>query len=110
MVQKYLTGVFILTWCEECGLCREACPVFRVLRRESVSPRGFAILQKKHVYSKVFLMCTLCDACKKDCDFGVDLGLESFREELIEVDLETDVIKKIRRSFKKNGHPFFDIQ
>ena len=69
--------------CNECGLCRENCPVFRVVKKESVSPRGFAILQKKEHYEKVFLLCTLCNNCKVVCPYKVDLNLLETREKVL---------------------------
>ena len=32
--------------CIHCGLCREVCPVFTILRQEHISPRGLALLQR----------------------------------------------------------------
>jgi len=92
--------------CNECGLCKEDCPVFRVLRRESVSPRGFAILQKLEKHDKIFYLCTLCGNCTKVCPYGVDLKLLEFREQLVENGVETSGNKKVIDSLRKNGNPY----
>ena len=92
--------------CNECGLCREACPVFSVLRRESVSPRGFAVLMKKEVKDKMFYLCTLCKNCERVCPYGVRLKLLENREGLVENKVETNGAKEVIENLKKCGNPF----
>ncbi|MBL7051662.1 MAG: 4Fe-4S dicluster domain-containing protein [Nanoarchaeota archaeon] len=90
--------------CIECGLCKEVCPVFRVLKRESVSPRGFAILQNKEVYNKMFYMCSLCNNCKVVCPYKVDLKLLETREEVNKESGATDKMKEIIENLRKSGN------
>ena len=92
--------------CNECGMCREACPVFKVLRRESVSPRGFAILQKEEKYDKIVYLCSLCNNCKVACPYGVDLKLRRFREKLVENKVESSGNKVVINNLRKSGNPY----
>ncbi len=92
--------------CNECGLCKEACPVFRVVKKESVSPRGFAILDKKQNYDKVLYYCTLCNNCKVACPYGVDLKLEELREKVLEQNGETDAVKEMITNLRDFGNPY----
>jgi len=92
--------------CNECGMCKESCPVYRTLKRESVSPRGFAILQKKEVYDKIVYLCSLCGNCKEVCPYGVDLKLQEFREKLVEHRVESSSNKKVIDNLRKYGNPY----
>jgi heterodisulfide reductase subunit D len=92
--------------CNECGMCKENCPVYRALKRESVSPRGFAILQKKEVYDKIVYLCSLCGNCKEVCPYGVDLKLQEFREKLVENRVESSSNKKVIDNLRKYGNPY----
>ena len=33
--------------CIQCGICKVNCPIFKVILKESVSPRGLTFLAKK---------------------------------------------------------------
>ena len=92
--------------CNECGLCRESCPVFDVLKRESVSPRGFAVLQKKEVLDKMFYLCVLCGNCERECPYQVKLKLSEVREKLVEQGIETENNKKMIENLRKTGNPY----
>ncbi len=92
--------------CNECGLCKENCPVFRALKRESVSPRGFAILQKKEVYDKIIFLCSLCGNCKHACPYGVDLDLLKFRQKVLEKGVESSANKKVINNLRSSGNPY----
>ncbi len=92
--------------CNECGLCKEACPVFSVLRRESVSPRGFAVLMKKEIKDKMFYLCSLCNNCERACPYGVKLKLMQNREILVENDVESNGGKEVIENLKRTGNPF----
>ncbi len=94
-----------MTKCNECGLCKEFCPVYRVVRRESVSPRGFAILEKKEVYDKVFYLCTLCNNCKSVCPYKVDLNLLEMREKVL-ANNETLAMKEMIENLRTTGNPY----
>jgi Fe-S oxidoreductase len=92
--------------CIECGLCRESCPVFKVVRRESVSPRGFAIMKKKEQFNKLFYLCSLCNNCKISCPYDVDLELEKTREYVAKHGEPTEAIKEVIENLKETGNPY----
>lgn len=94
--------------CSLCGYCNSNCPVFQVVRKEAVSPRGFAILEKKEMLDKVFYACTLCNACKEKCVINIDLKLRKVRQLLIEKGLETRAGKKMIENIRKFGNPYGD--
>jgi len=92
--------------CIECGLCREVCPIFKILRRESVSPRGYVIMQKKEVYDKIFYLCTLCGNCEKVCPYDAKLGFLEFREKCVDEGVTTNSNTKVIENLKKTGNPY----
>lgn len=59
--------------CIKCGLCKELCPVFKVLKEEQGSPRGHAILLSNKIYDKIIFDCTLCKACEEKCPLSLRL-------------------------------------
>jgi glycolate oxidase iron-sulfur subunit len=68
--------------CAKCGLCLEACPVYRELLVESASPRGKVQLAKhliegdleitQHMNEILFSQCLLCGSCVAACPSGVN--------------------------------------
>jgi glycolate oxidase iron-sulfur subunit len=63
----------IVEKCIKCGLCKELCPVFRVLREEQSSPRGHAILLANKIEDSFVFDCTLCKACEEKCPMSLKL-------------------------------------
>ena len=92
--------------CIECGLCRDACPVFKTVRRESVAPRGFAILEKKENYHKMFYLCTLCNNCRVKCPYDVDLKLGEIRVHVAKEGKATEKILEIIENLRETGNPY----
>ncbi len=92
--------------CIECGLCREACPVFTILRREHISPRGLAILADEGLASVVFYQCTLCRACRVICPVEHDPAGEEIRARLTSQGVETEVNREMIANIRKYGNPF----
>ncbi len=43
----------IIEKCTKCGLCKELCPVFKIIREEPYSPRGRVIILDNDVYDKI---------------------------------------------------------
>jgi glycolate oxidase iron-sulfur subunit len=59
--------------CIKCGLCKELCPVFKVLREEQYSPRAHMILLSNKIYDKILFDCSLCKACEEKCPLNLKL-------------------------------------
>ncbi len=96
--------------CIECGLCREACPVFSVLRQEHISPRGLSILAGRNVASVVFYQCTLCRACRVACPVGHDPAGEGVRAGLVAQGVETEANRVMMANIRQYGNPFGPLQ
>ncbi|MBI5871800.1 4Fe-4S dicluster domain-containing protein [archaeon] len=94
--------------CKECGICKETCPIYRALLRETVSPRGKFILLKKEIKDEVFYLCTLCGNCKRACPWNVYIPkmIRDYREKLIEECIEVDSIKKMVKNILETGNIF----
>ena len=80
--------------CSKCGLCLNACPVYKAIKEESASPR--ARLQQIKAYSKNDLSsstllkktiskCLMCGTCTVNCPSGVDhyANFMEMREEMV---------------------------
>jgi glycolate oxidase iron-sulfur subunit len=63
----------IVEKCIRCGLCKNLCPVLKVMREEQYSPRGKAIILDNEYFEKIVYDCTLCKACEKQCPFNLKL-------------------------------------
>ena len=59
--------------CTKCGMCKDLCPSFKVLKDEAAGPRGHAILLTDKVLDKVIYTCTLCQACERKCPLNIKL-------------------------------------
>ena len=57
----------LVSGCVNCGLCKGLCPLFKVLKEECLSPRGFVNLMKKKIVTEDFFKCTLCGSCEVRC-------------------------------------------
>lgn len=96
--------------CIECGLCREVCPLFTILRQEHVSPRGLAILADQDVASVVFYQCTLCRACRVVCPVNHDPAGESIRAGLVPQGIETEANRVMIANIRQYGNPFGPLE
>lgn len=79
--------------CIKCGLCMNACPVYKQLYFEGASPRGKVQLIKKVLEAKLepsehfhdlLFTCLLCENCSVNCPSGlkVDRLMKAMRSEL----------------------------
>jgi len=96
----------IVEQCFRCGLCRELCPVLRVMREEQYSPRGKAIILDNGYFEKVVYDCTLCKACEKKCPVNLKL-CDAFiraREVLVNSKKEIPVNKEMIKNLEKSGN------
>ncbi|MCP3682288.1 MAG: (Fe-S)-binding protein [bacterium] len=91
--------------CSSCGLCRTACPIFKVMLTETDSPRGKAILLNKDTLNELFYKCTLCGRCKLECPVNFNLGVAKVREKVVKR-VETKANKKMIENLRKYNNPF----
>jgi len=79
--------------CIKCGLCMNACPVYKQLYFEGASPRGKVQLIKKVLegklepsehFHRLLFTCLLCENCSVNCPSGlkVDRLMKAMRAEL----------------------------
>ncbi len=94
--------------CYNCGLCKSVCPVFKVLLKETVSPRGKLILIKNDLVSTAYYLCTLCGKCKEICPIQCDIprAIRLIRNKLIDKGIETKPNKEIIKNLNQYGNPF----
>jgi glycolate oxidase iron-sulfur subunit len=96
--------------CIKCGLCKELCPVFKVLREEQSSPRGHAILLSNKVFDKIVFDCTLCKLCEEKCPMSLKLckAITRAREVLNLKDEEHVENKKMQKRIEEKKNPYLD--
>ena len=96
--------------CIKCGLCN-VCPVFRIERLESVSPRG-KIMLSKNVDARIardFFKCSICGLCEIFCPMNLKLTdfWERKREELFKKNLAPlPMHRKLREITFRNFNPY----
>ncbi len=100
----------MLDQCIKCGLCREACPVFRATLNEIHSPRGKAIAKEKNLLSKDTFFCTICKKCQEICPVNFDLKVIDDRIKLVQSGEETKANKEMISNIRKFGNPFGKIK
>lgn len=96
----------IVSQCFKCGLCRELCPVLRVIREEHYSPRGKAIILENGNFEKIVYECSLCKACEKKCPLNLKL-CDAFilsRQILVLQKKEIPENKEMIKNLEKTGN------
>lgn len=98
----------IVEKCIRCGMCKELCPVFRIIREETFGPRGRAMLLDENVYEKIVYECSLCRACEEKCPLQLKLcdAFRKARKVLVLEDKETSENKEMIENIRKEGNPF----
>jgi fumarate reductase (CoM/CoB) subunit B len=98
--------------CIKCGMCKSLCPVFKVLREESVSPRGKAIILSDKILDKIVFQCNLCKACEEKCPLNLKIcdAINRARESLVLSGKELKENKEMIENIRKSGNPFGDAQ
>jgi len=93
----------IIEPCIKCGLCKSFCPVFKVVREETISPRGFVLQFQDDIYTKAIYDCNLCKACEEKCPINIKLctAFRKARKILVEQGKETTKGKEILRKINE---------
>lgn len=98
----------ILNPCIKCGMCKSLCPVFKILKREEISPRGHAILLNEKILNELVFQCTLCMACEEKCPLNLKIcdAMRKAREALVDKEKGLKTNKKMIEEIRKTGSPF----
>jgi len=92
--------------CFKCGLCKELCPVLRVMREEQYSPRGKAIILENGYFEKIVYDCSLCKACETKCPLNIKLcsAFIKAREILVNSKREISTNREMIKNLEKCGN------
>jgi Fe-S oxidoreductase len=98
----------ILEPCVKCGMCKSLCPVFKVLREESASPRGKICLLSDEILDKIVFHCNLCKACETQCPLNVKVcdAIRKAREAMVLKGKGLSSNKEMIDNVRKSGNPF----
>ena len=98
----------IVSPCVKCGMCKANCGVFKVLREESVSPRGKAIILSDKIMDKIVFECNLCKACEEKCPLNLKItdAVRRAREAMVLSGKELKENKEMAENARKTGNPF----
>ena len=96
----------IVERCIRCGLCKNLCPVLKVMREEQYSPRGKAMILDNDYFEKIVYDCTLCKACEKQCPFDLKLctAFIKARQVLVSQKKEKSENKEMIKNLEKIGN------
>lgn len=96
--------------CSLCGMCKENCPVFKIMLKEKHSPRGKIMMIKEDMINDFFYMCTMCGACKQSCPSDVKIEIRTIRKELLRQGKETKANRHMIENIRKHGNPFGEVK
>jgi Fe-S oxidoreductase len=99
--------------CRYCFMCRYSCPTFMATKRESVTPRGYALLMMASEDQKqdwtddilsAFYQCTLCGLGRERCEFNwaEDDMVRNARAEIVSTNHAPQVVKSTADKFLLN--------
>jgi len=94
--------------CVRCGMCKELCPVFGVLKEEEVSARGKGIVLSEKIMDRVLFECTLCGMCEEKCPLGIEIcdAVRKGREAMVLMGKGLKGNKEMIENVRKFGNPF----
>ena len=91
--------------CNECGICKSVCPMYRIMLKESQSPRGMLIVEGKGIKTPSVFNCANCFACKEVCPSKVDFSIERIRQKIVK-EVEIEAARKILENIQKCNNPY----
>ena len=98
--------------CIKCGMCKSLCPVFKILREESVSPRGKSIILSEKLLDEIIFKCNLCKACEEKCPLNLKI-CDSFvkaREAMVLKNKGLTQNKKMIENIRKYSNPVGELK
>lgn len=117
MLKDYLHKIKLCAACPK--MCRFACPVAEVEKKERVTPWGksltaLLVLEGKLSYDDpdvvdTFYSCCMCKRCKSYClvdDVDIPAMIQAAREEIVSAKKEPEEIKQSLKQFKKFNNPY----
>ena len=98
----------IFEGCVKCGLCKSLCPVFKVLKKEEVSPRGKGIIISDKIIDKIVFQCNLCKGCEQKCPLDIKIcdAVRKVREAMVLKGKGLKENEKMIENVRKTGNPF----
>ncbi|MCL6431788.1 MAG: (Fe-S)-binding protein [Anaerolineae bacterium] len=107
--------------CTRCGACLAVCPTYRVLARETESPRGRLALARAYIEAalppspraaELVYRCALCAACNAACPTGleVDTILQGLRARLAGEGLLPESLQRLRSAVGASGNILGEAQ
>ncbi len=98
--------------CIKCGMCKSLCPVFKILREESVSPRGKSIILSEKILDEVIFKCNLCKACEEKCPLNLKIcdKITKAREAMVLKNKELPQNKKMIENIRKYQNPVGELK
>lgn len=84
------------------GLSKSLDPVYRVIKEETVSPRGQLLNLEKGVYNEILYKSTLCMAAEQKSLSGIPFSriIRKARKVLTEEELEPQSVKEVLKQIK----------
>jgi fumarate reductase (CoM/CoB) subunit B len=105
--------------CRYCFMCRFSCPTFLATKRESVTPRGYALLltmiekgtqEWTEDITSAFYQCSLCGLGREHCEYSwpEDEMVRKARAQIVSTNHAPQKVKNVAGRFLKNGEPWLD--
>ena len=103
--------------CRYCFMCRYSCPTFLATKRESVTPRGYALQlmmidQGKQGWTEdmvsAFYQCSLCGLGREHCEFDwlEDELVRQARAEIVSTEHAPKAVQAVANALLNNGTPW----
>ena len=94
--------------CIKCGLCKNSCAVFNVLKEEQYSPRGKIIMLENNEYSKLVYADNLSKRPDIKCPLKINIysAIVKARKVLAEQNKAPKEVKDVIQNLQKTGNIF----
>lgn len=94
--------------CVSCGMCKDRCGVFRVMREEQFSARGKRDLVCERLMERIVFECNLCKACEGSCPLNVKVcdAVLKVRQAMVLMGKGLKGNEEMVKNIRKSGNPF----